>query len=47
VIWPEQYAPAPEAGIRVLGEALGAFSIAPASGIHGQDKERVYEGTQF
>jgi hypothetical protein len=31
----------------VLGEALGAFSIAPASGTNGQDKERVYEHTQF
>ena len=27
--------------------ALSGFSIAPASGTHEQDKERVYELTQF
>jgi hypothetical protein len=48
VIWPEQYGPtALEAAIWVLGEALGAFSIAPASGTHEQAKERGYEYTQF
>jgi len=35
------------AAIWSLGEALGAFSIAPTSGTHEQDKERVYEHTQF
>jgi hypothetical protein len=35
------------AAICSLGEALGAFSIAPASGTHEHDKERVYERTQF
>jgi hypothetical protein len=33
--------------ILLLGEALGAFSIAPASGTHEQDKEKVYERPQF
>jgi hypothetical protein len=47
LIWPEQYDPPPEAAIWVLGEALGACSIAPASGTREQDKEKVYERPQF
>jgi hypothetical protein len=35
------------APIGVLGEGLGAFSIASASVPYEQDKETVYKRTQF